>query len=154
MDEFDHPFGDTEDDVGAFTLITYVLAFALSLATCLLSLSDMSMIGPNTGEIVMFDPRDGPKHWDQPGIPTHFATREVNCVLLPSVLAADGGSFVIEAKQMTRPPVYRVHWSGRRTDTGPHDCGGSADLILTLVQWRALEIVAGGPGTRHGLFEN
>jgi hypothetical protein len=73
-------------------------------------------------------------------------------VLVPSVIAAGGGSFMIEAKQLAHPPVYLVHWSGLRTDVGAKDCGGSADLVLSLIQLRALANVAGGFGVVHGLF--
>ena len=71
-----------------------------------------------------------------------------------SIMAANGGSLIIEAKVTSRPPLFQVHWSGSRTDLGDQDCGGSADLILQLVQLRALATVAGGFGTTHtqGLF--
>jgi hypothetical protein len=152
MDEFDHPFGG---DLGPFTIVSYALAFGLCLMTCLMSFSEMSQVGPDVGEIVIFDPLGGPKHWDQPGIPADFASpaapRE-GCVLMPSVIAAGGGSFVIEAKQTTRPPVFLVHWSGVRTENGARDCGRSADLALPLYQLRALANVAGGFGVEHGFF--
>jgi hypothetical protein len=152
MDEFDHSF---DGDLGPFTILSYVLAFALCLITCLMSLSEMSRVGPDVGEIVTFDPHDGPKHWDQPGIPAGYASpaapRE-GCVLMPSVIASGGGSFVIEARQMTRRPEFLVHWSGARTENGARDCGPSADLTLPLNQLRALANVAGGFGVEHGFF--
>jgi len=123
MDEFDHPFADAGEALGPFTILTCILAFAPCLTTCLLSISEMSRLGPDVGEIVAFDPRDGPKHWDQPGIQTRFVPTAVSgqgCILMPSVMVSIGGSFVIEAKQTSRPPVFLVHWSGSRTDTG---CG-------------------------------
>ena len=69
-------------------------------------------------------------------------------------MTATGGSFVIEAKEMTRPPSYRVHWSGSRTDLGDGDCGRAADLGLSLVSLRALATVAGGLGVlqKHDPF--
>jgi hypothetical protein len=155
MDEFDHPFGQAGEELGPFTILTYVLAFSLCLTTCLLSFSEMSQAGPDVGEIVTFDPRDGPKHWDQAGIQASFAAAAEprrSCVLMPSVIASAGGSFLIEAKQMSRPPVFLVHWSGARTDRGARDCGRSADLILPLTQLRALVNVAGGFGVARGLF--
>jgi hypothetical protein len=155
MDHFDHSSDHTGASLGPFTLLTYMLAFALCLMTCLLSLSAMQEAGPDIGEIVTFDPHDGPKRWDMPGIPARFASiagpRE-SCILTPSVIAGGGGSFVIEAKQLDHPPVFLVHWSGRRTDVGATDCGGSADLLVSLIQLRALANVAGGFGVVHGLF--
>jgi hypothetical protein len=92
---------------------------------------------------------------DQPGIQSRFASPSASlqgCVLMPSVIASTGGSFVIEAKQMSRPPVFLVHWSGLRTDLGAQNCGRSADLMLPLSQLRALANIAGGFGVEHGLF--
>jgi hypothetical protein len=155
MDEFDHSSDRSGEDLGFFTLLTYLLAFALCLMTCLLSLSQMQEVGPDVGEIVTFDPHDGPKRWEMPGIPARFAgvaAPRQSCVLTPSVIAAGGGSFVIEAKQLDRPPVFLVHWLGRRTDEGAQDCGRSADLMLSLIQLRALANVAGGFGVVHGWF--
>ncbi len=154
MDEFDHSSGRAGADFGPFTLLTYMLAFALCLMTCLMSLSEMQEVGPDVGEIVTYDPHDGPKRWEMPGIPARLAAPGQNCVLTPSVIAAGGGSFLIEAKQLDHPPVYLVHWSGLRTDNGAQDCGRSADLLLSLVQLRALANVAGGFGVVHGWFLN
>jgi hypothetical protein len=155
MDEFDRSPDHAGEALGPFTLLTYMLAFALCLMTCLLSLSEMQEAGPDVGEIVTFNPLDGPKRWEMPGIPARLATPSKlhqSCVLTPSVIAEGGGSFVIEAKQLDRPPVYLVHWSGLRTDLGAEDCRGSADLVLSLVQLRALANIAGGFGVVHGMF--
>jgi hypothetical protein len=139
-----------------------VLAGALALFICLFSFSEIAQIGPDVGEIVSFDPQNGPRYWSQPGILAltmpaggqSAVGQARSCSLMPSVMAAAGGSLVIEAKETSRPPSFRVHWSGRRTDVGAGDCGTSADLTLQLVQLRALANVAGGFGVDHvhGLF--
>lgn len=155
MDEFDHSPGRAGEEFGPFTLLTYLLAFALCLTTCLLSLSQMQEAGPDVGEMVTFDPHDGPRRWEMPGISAPLASIAAagqSCVLTPSVIADGGGSFVIESKRLTLPPVFLVHWSGRRTDNGAQDCGKSADLVLSLIQIRALANVAGGFGVVHGWF--
>jgi len=155
MDEYDHT-EDSADDASGLTTILTILASALSLFVCLLSFSEIAQIGPGVGELVSFDPLNGPRYWSQPGITAlagmHGKTRE--CVLMPSVMAQYGGSLVIEAKELSHPPAFRVHWSGPRTAIGPDDCGKSADLTLELVQLRALANVAGGYGAGHlqGLF--
>ena len=149
MDEYGHPDHRIENEVG-FTTVLTVIALVLSLFACLMSFSEMAQIGPDVGEMVSFDPRNGPKYWSQPGIQARVAPAgDRSCILNPSVMAADGGSLVIEAKEMSRPPVFRVHWSGPRTALGSVDCGKSADLTLELVQLRALANVAGGYGFRH-----
>jgi hypothetical protein len=155
MDEFDHPFDRAGEQLGTFDILTYLIAFSLSLTACLLSFSRMSQLGPDVGAIIRFDPAEGPKHWEQPGISVRFAasrTPGLACVLMPSVISAIGGSFVIESKQMSQPPVFLVHWSGARTDRGARDCGSSADLIVPLNELRALANVAGGFGVQHGFF--
>lgn len=161
MDEFDHSNGGADAEVG-LTTILMILASALSLFVCLLSFSELAQIGPLVGEIVAFDPHNGPRYWSQPGIPAVYAQANVHtpigepdgCILMPSVMAAGGGSLVIEAKETTQPPVFRVHWSGPRTDSSARDCGRSADLTLQLVQLRALANIAGGFGVGHayGMF--
>ncbi len=153
MDEFEPPFDRAGEDLGPFTILLYVIAFTLCLTACLLRFSQMSQVGPDVGAIVMFDPAEGPKYWEQPGILVRFAASpapERACVLMPSVISATGGSFVIEAKHLTHPPVFVVHWSGRRTDRGARDCGRSADLVVTLNELRMLANVAGGFGVEHG----
>jgi hypothetical protein len=152
MDDFGYPFDHAGEPFGPFTTLSYLIAFMLCLTTCLLSLSRMSEAGPDIGEIVNFDPREGPKHWQQPGIQAHFVATGRDCLLMPSVISVAGGSFIIEAKQPLLPPVFLVHWSGVRTDMGDKDCGRSADLTLPLVQLRALANVAGGFGVEHGFF--
>lgn len=161
MDEFDHSNHQAGTGIGLTSVLT-IFASALSLFVCLVSFSEVAQIGPIVGEMISFDPRNGPRYWSQPGIPALTvpagdraqADRSPQCILMPSVMAANGGSLVIEAKEMTQPPLFQVHWSGSRTDLGAGDCGRSADLTLQLVQLRALANVAGGYGAGHvhGLF--
>jgi len=157
MDEYQFPHD--ADEATVWTTLLTILAAALSLFTCLLSLGEATQIGPDVGEIVTFDPGNGPRYWAQPGIPAAYAWandpgRPRGCTLMPPIMAASGGSFIIEAKETSQPPSYRVHWSGSHTDLGADDCGRSADLVLQLVQLRALATVAGGfgPGHTAGLF--
>lgn len=55
-----------------------------------------------------------------------------------------GGSMVIEARRMSGPPTYRVHWAGKRTASDAADCGRAADLILSRSDLMRLADVAGG----------
>jgi hypothetical protein len=152
MDEFGQPDHRLGDEIG-LTTVLIILASVLSLFACLISFGELAQIGPDVGEMVSFDPRNGPRNWSQPGIPALIAQggeiQARTCILMPSIMAADGGSLVVEAKEMSRPPLFRVHWSGPRTAADNQDCGKSADLILQLVQLRALANVAGGYGIDH-----
>jgi hypothetical protein len=152
MDEYEYP--DPRGETGnVLTTILSILIAALSLLLCLMTLGEAARVGPDVGEIISFDPRSGPGYWSQPGISALWLPvangDQRRCILSPSVMAGGGGSLVIEAKETSRPPSYRVHWSGPRTDLGERDCGRSADLALELIQLRALATVAGGYGVRH-----
>jgi hypothetical protein len=59
-------------------------------------------------------------------------------------MAVHGGSLVVEARRLSRPPVFRVHWTGGHTDGGPGDCGTTVDLVLERTELMRLANVAGG----------
>jgi hypothetical protein len=61
-------------------------------------------------------------------------------------MATDGGSLVVEARQDTSPPVYRLHWAGQQTDAGATDCGKAADFSVTRTDLQKLANAAGGFG--------
>src|SRR5258708_33834752 len=101
MDEFDHSAGSGEE-IGLGGILTYLLVLTLCLATSLVCLSDIASIGPDVGEMVTFDPRKGPKYWEQPGLAAQRAnptgTKGSNCILMPSVMSAGGGSPLAQAQ--------------------------------------------------------
>jgi hypothetical protein len=158
MDPHDYPGDHTGDEIGLLTFLAMLLAATLALCIVLLTIADLAQIGSDVGEMVVFDPDDGTRVWMQPGIPAAYASpadwsttrSEHLCTLVPSVMAEAGGSLIVEAKQTMRPPLFRVHWSGPRTDAGTGDCGDNVDLVITLQQLRALEIVARANGLAHG----
>jgi hypothetical protein len=162
MDEYGGASDGTSQDLGPVTVVQILIIMALSFFAGLTWLGELARSGPDIGTMIVFDPRNGPRYWQEPGILASHAptgdrrsgTAAPGCILMPSVMAAVGGSLVIEAKQLSEQPLFQVHWSGPRTDMGNTDCGGSADLILRLAQVRALATVAGGYGRQHlrGMF--
>src|SRR5271170_45549 len=112
MDNYDNS-NDSAGTMSGWTLLLTIFAAGLSLFCCLVSLSEMGQAGPNVGDIVSFDPGNGPRYWSQPGIlavtvPARNPGAGAwggSCLLMPSVMAAEGGSLVIEAKQTSRPPT-------------------------------------------------
>jgi len=68
------------------------------------------------------------------------------CILRPSAMAEGGGSLIVEARRMSSPPVYHVHWVGLRTSEGSDDCGKEADLVLSRTDLQKLANTAGGYG--------
>lgn len=70
------------------------------------------------------------------------------CVFDPTVMAADGGSLIIEAREEFSPPRFRLHWAGGHTARGKDDCGTEADIVLNRLDLQRLANAAGGFGAR------
>jgi hypothetical protein len=135
------------------TVILVLIAGALlTVTTGLAAMVELEQFGPAVGGIIVFQPdAAATERWSvnasvvdnaHVGLPGLAAARR--CVLSPNVMALRGGSLVVEARRMSRPPVYRVHWAGGRTDSGPGDCGPMADLVLERTDLMRLANVAGG----------
>ena len=104
---------------------------------------------PRVGDIVAFHPTAEDTDAWQLQVPATLVTgarRESACTLNPSVMAANGGSLMVEARQDTSPPLYQLHWAGTKTENGPSDCGASADLRVTRTDLQKLANAAGGFG--------
>jgi hypothetical protein len=132
-----------------------VVATTLSIA-CLGSMCflQLEQFGPEVGAMVVFKP--GTQRMDLwhinasavanagPDPAADAITRA--CILRPSAMAEGGGSLVVEARRMSRPPIYLVHWVGSRTSDGSGDCGREADLVLSRTDLQKLANTAGGYG--------
>lgn len=70
------------------------------------------------------------------------------CVFDPNEMASGGGSLIVEGREDTSPPRFRVHWSGQRTARGQGDCGATADLTLNRYDLQRLANAAGGFGVK------
>jgi hypothetical protein len=109
---------------------------------------------PPVGAIVVFKPgADSMDLWqidvakvDNDGVGRAGNAITRACILRPGSMAKGGGSLVVEARQVTGAPSYRVHWSGLRTSDGGDDCGKAADLILSRTDLQKLANSAGGFG--------
>jgi len=103
---------------------------------------------PGIGDIVVFRPNSQDSDFWQLQVPAEDVTgpHERACVLNPTVMATHGGSLVVESRQETSPPLYRVHWAGDHTENGTQDCGSSADLKVTRTNLQKLANAAGGFG--------
>ena len=137
--------------VPVLTLVATVL-----LTACLGSMAmlELEQFGPQVGAIVVFKP--GTERMDlwhvsasaagdiAPESTGSASTRA--CTLAPSAMAEGGGSLVVEARRMSSPPIYRVHWAGLRTSNGGDDCGKEANLILSRTDLQKLANTAGGFG--------
>lgn len=133
-------------------ILTLIAAALLTVTTGFWVMTELEQYGPAVGGIIVFKPDTAPtEKWSisaaiigpsVEGIPNGSNARA--CLLTPEVMAKDGGSLVIEARRLTRPPVFRVHWSGGHTAAAASDCGTTADLVLERTELMRLANVAGG----------
>lgn len=108
----------------------------------------MDQFRPKVGDIIAFRPnsQDG-EPWEMT-VPAKVVGSDPaarTCSLDPNVMAADGGSMIVEMRQETPSLNYRVHWSGKHTDK-TQDCGPRANLLVSRVDLQRLANTAGGFG--------
>ncbi|HVY17066.1 MAG TPA: hypothetical protein VHB27_17720 [Rhodopila sp.] len=103
---------------------------------------------PQVGDIVAFRPGSEDADMWQMKVPATVVAAGApsgTCSLDPNVIATNGGSLIVEARQETPALSYQVHWSGMRTDTA-HDCGTHAELVVSRTDLQRLANAAGGFG--------
>lgn len=141
------------DETSLGTVILTLIAGALlTVTTGLAAMFELEQFGPAVGGIIVFKPdAAATERWsvkaaivEAPRVGLSGETPSRHCVLRPNMMAVRGGSLVVEARRLSRPPVYRVHWAGGPTDGGPGDCGTAADLVLERTELMRLGNVAGG----------
>ena len=148
----ERPPRPTADQSFATAILAMTVGALLTVTTGLWVMQQLERFGPSVGSIIVFKPNStGTERWTvtaaitEPtpaGVPRDAGVK--HCVLSPGVMAQRGGSLVVEARRMSRPPVFRVHWAGGPTDTGFGDCGTVADLVLQRTELMQLANVAGG----------
>ena len=147
-------------DDAAKTLVLTLIAGALATATTGLSVfSQLNELGPIVGNILVFKRSEVMADWwrvkatiDERAFATWQGGGVVRtCDLSPSAMVAGGGSLVVEARRMSSPPLYRVHWAGKYTSRGLDNCGASADLVVSRSDLMRLADVAGGFDSNFGM---
>jgi hypothetical protein len=109
---------------------------------------------PKIGDIVAFRPASQDADTWQMTIPARIAKATgqegAACTLDPTMMSAQGGSLVVEARQDEPALLYRVHWAGAHTAPadikGSGDCGATADLLVSRTDLQRLANAAGGFG--------
>jgi len=132
------------------------LPVAAALPLLLLGMLSASMMmqressRPMVGDIVVFPPGMQDREFWRVAAPATIVTEAGEagrtCVLNSSVIGTDGGSLVVEARMGGDAQVFRLHWAGKRSDTGAQDCGSAADLLVGRIDLRKLATAAGGFG--------
>jgi hypothetical protein len=105
---------------------------------------------PKVGDIVAFKPGSQDTDMWQIAVPATLVSATgsslAECSLDPNVMAANGGSLVVEALQDRPSLQYRIHWAGSATARSAGDCGGSANLLVSRTDLQRLANAAGGFG--------
>jgi len=105
---------------------------------------------PKIGDMVVFKPNTQDADTWQMQVPASRISPVGDiydsCSLDPNVIAAKGGSLVVEARQEAPILQYRVRWAGERTSAGGADCGRDALLSVSRTDLQRLANAAGGFG--------
>ena len=133
-------------------ILTLVAGALLTVTTGIAAMMELEQFGPAVGGIIVFRPDAAAgERWSvtaavsEPGrLGLQAEANGRRCVLTPTVMALDGGSLVIEARRLSRAPVYQVQWAGGHTDSPTGECGTAADLVLQRTELMRLANVAGG----------
>ena len=107
-------------------------------------------LGPRVGDILVFH-RGARMPADWEFTAATAAAAPTTCTLRPDVMAAEGGSLVVE-QSFDSPRSFQVHWAGARTSQGNSDCGSSAELMLPEGDLQLLSNAVGGPGVERSVF--
>ena len=142
-----HHHGEQRQDSAVWTVVAFGLAALLTIGVAAVKIAQSIEVGPHLGDIISFRPGAQIGYAQQTDIAAPVVGRPgATCILSPVVMGLDGGSLVVEEKQASRPPMYRVHWAGSHTSHGTLDCGASADLTLSLSELLSLAEGVGGFG--------
>jgi hypothetical protein len=134
----------TTREAARTAVLASLIAALLASSVAMVSAATKIEIGPQVGDILVF--RRGarmPTDWDFTVMTT--AVPATTCSLRPDIMAAEGGSLVVE-QRLQSPRSFQVHWAGKRTSTGSSDCGSSAELVVSNVDLQLLSNIVGGPG--------
>ncbi len=105
---------------------------------------------PKVGDMVVFKPGSQDTDMWQMSIPATVlspaGTPVAACTLDPNIMATDGGSLVVEARQEHPELTYRVHWAGTRTTKEAGNCGSAAEMLVSRTDLQRLANAAGGFG--------
>ena len=132
------------EEVVRTAVLASLIAALLASSVAMVSAATRIEIGPQVGDILVF--RRGahmPTDWAFTVMTT--AVPAATCSLRPAIMAAEGGSLVVE-QRLQSPRTFQVHWAGIRTSKDGSDCGGSAELIVSNADLQLLSNVVGGPG--------
>lgn len=143
---------DHSDGASLTTWLPVVAAMAIMVMGCLSTFLVLQLdeFRPKIGDIVVFKPGTQDSDVWQMSIPATVVSPRQSpvavCTLDPNVMAADGGSLVVERRQDEPSLQYRIHWAGKRTTKDHANCGPAVDLTVSRTDLQRLANAAGGFG--------
>ncbi len=136
--------------VARTALLASLIAGLLTSGVALVSTARTIDIGPKVGDILVFQQGARmPSDWEFTAGTT--AAASTTCNLRPDVMAAGGGSLVVE-QRFDHRRVFQVHWAGAHTSQGGSDCGANTELVLPSADLQLLSNAVGGAGVEHKGF--
>lgn len=127
-------------------------AMAIMVTGCLSTFLVLQLdeFRPKIGDIVVFKPGSQDSDVWQMSIQATVVSAThppaAVCTLDPNVMAADGGSLVVEGRQDEPALIYRIHWAGKRTAKDGANCGPAVDATVSRTDLQRLANAAGGFG--------
>lgn len=105
---------------------------------------------PKVGDMVVFKPESQDSDMWQMAIPATMVSAMGSpvapCSLDPNVMAAHGGSLIVESRQTEPSLQYVVHWAGTETSREAGNCGSDVNLMVSRTDLQRLANAAGGFG--------
>jgi hypothetical protein len=143
---------DTRRGISLTVWLPVLAAMAIMITGCLSTFLVLQLdeFRPKVGDIVAFKPGSEDTDMWQVTIPatsvSAIGSPLAECYLDPNVMAANGGSLVVEGVEDKPSLRYRVHWAGSATSKTAGDCGASVNLVLSRTDLQRLANAAGGFG--------
>ena len=149
-----HEPGRTPSSNGASfaAWLPVLAAMAIMVTGCLSTFLVLQLdeFRPKIGDMVVFKP--GSQDTDlwqmsiQATVVSPMGAATGACTLDPNVMATDGGSLVVEARQTEPMLQYLIHWAGAETSKLTSNCGTDANLLVSRTDLQRLANAAGGFG--------
>jgi hypothetical protein len=127
-------------------------AMAIMVTGCLSTFLVLQLdeFRPKIGDMVVFKP--GSQDTDlwqmsiQATVVSSAGAPAGECTLDPNVMATNGGSLVVEARQTEPALQYLIHWAGAETSKLTSNCGTNANMLVSRTDLQRLANAAGGFG--------
>jgi hypothetical protein len=141
------PWNTAPGEMMRTVVLAGLIAALLACSVAMVAAATTIDIGPKVGDILVFRPGARmPVDWEFTA--TTASEPATTCSLRPDVMAAAGGSLVVE-QRFQNPRAFEVHWAGTHTGKDGSDCGSSAQLVVPAADLQLLSNAVGGPGVEQ-----